>query len=335
MEQYEAQIISALAPGFDIEAAPEITIVASQVGSYFLCSGLIQNVSSFIRPVKLISQLLEQFIGSEPSKNGRSPNAQAVVKLAVLSAWANLYSNIQDSAKKTELFSIHLDNLVPLWIQMLKDYALLGDDAEQESIQDNGPRTSLYGTATKDITLHHYKSSWISVLSAVTDLIDEKAPSTMAIFPDQTVLEAKMTNPSLYTILGLCVEYLTSSAGMTRDSIEIEKSVACLIALQKLTTLRVLGPSFLDEDILMEILAIFDRLSQTEDVAIQSRILDWLLQFIDQYGKNYFSSSSEFTISAEFTHEKYYRFLRVAYNGLANYIPGWTTNPIAAGRFLS
>lgn len=155
LEQYEAQIISALAPGFEVDATPDITDSACHVTAYFLCSTIIQDISPNTRPVKLLSALLDQFIRKDYKSNGRTPNAQLVIKLAVLSAWASIYSN-SDPKIRIALFGTSLTKLFSLWFAVLKEYCLLGDDAEQENLLDlNGPTQakSLYGTATKDVTL--------------------------------------------------------------------------------------------------------------------------------------------------------------------------------------
>lgn len=155
LEQYEAQIVSALAPGFEADATPVITNAACHVTAYFLCSGIIQELSSNIRPVKLLSVLLDQFIRRDYKGNGRTPNAQLVIKLAVLSAWATIYSKCNADSRKS-ILDAYLSKLFPLWFSVLKEYCLLGDDAEQENLLElNGPTQSksLYGTATKDVTL--------------------------------------------------------------------------------------------------------------------------------------------------------------------------------------
>lgn len=120
--------------------------------AFYLCSGLIQEVSPNIRPVKLLSSLLEQFTGKEIVTGGRTPNAQVVIKLAVLSAWAAIYSNINSEFKAT-LFNLYLQKLFPLWFGVLKDYALLGNDAEEENLLEasGSNSNSIYSAATKDV----------------------------------------------------------------------------------------------------------------------------------------------------------------------------------------
>ena len=103
----------------------------------------------------MLSALLDQFIRKDYKSNGRTPNAQLVIKLAVLSAWASIYSN-SDPKIRIALFGTSLSKLFSLWFAVLKEYCLLGDDAEQENLLElNGPTQakSLYGTATKDVTL--------------------------------------------------------------------------------------------------------------------------------------------------------------------------------------
>jgi hypothetical protein len=53
LEQYEAQIISAMAPGFEIDASPEITDASCKVCGYFLASNILPEITTSSRPIRM------------------------------------------------------------------------------------------------------------------------------------------------------------------------------------------------------------------------------------------------------------------------------------------
>jgi hypothetical protein len=61
LEQYEAQIISALAPAFTLESHPLVTHSACDVCAFFISSGISHDVNTMVRPFKLLVTILEEF----------------------------------------------------------------------------------------------------------------------------------------------------------------------------------------------------------------------------------------------------------------------------------
>jgi hypothetical protein len=149
LQQYEAQIISAMAPGFEQGASPVITTAACQICSEFLSSGILEDMSLGSRPIRLLFMLLSQFTG-DVKLNGRTPTSNVVVKLGVTSALAKLYT-----LKKTEnlqkiLFADVLADLYPLWVESLVDYAKLKCNIASSKNSGSNP---LYDLAARGITL--------------------------------------------------------------------------------------------------------------------------------------------------------------------------------------
>ena len=108
-----------------------------------------------------------------------------------------------------------------------------------------------------------------------------------------------------------------------KSSSDIDKVVICITVIKKLTTKRVLGNNELPQELLMELLSIFDKLSQTEDVFVQAAIMECMNHFVVQFGE------SNFEDAHGNLKEHHYRILRIIHLGLANFIPGLTANPNA------
>ncbi|KAI8902903.1 armadillo-type protein [Globomyces pollinis-pini] len=321
LEQYEAQIISALAPAFDLESSPEVTSAGCEVCSYFLGSGVIFDVTSNLRPFRLLSTLLEQFTGTEPKSHGRTPNAQIMIKLSVLSAWATLFTTIRDRnrAKADELFTSFLPELMSLWMGVLGDFArTLVEDGELEQ----GANATIYTSASKDVINPYFQTSWIKIMSAVTSLIEEKSPPSLVEFPDRSGTENGKVPKAAFTLIGICVDYICLDSKDDQlakvPSEHSAKTAACISSLRRLLTPRVLGNDFLPLGYYLELLSLFDKVTQTRDTPAQLAVIELLSQVINDYKETYFDANMS---------PKVVKTIRIIFNIFAYHIPGLANNP--------
>jgi hypothetical protein len=61
LEQYQAQIGSALTPAFSVDSSPELATQAVNVGAAFIATGIVKDVDRMGRILKLVTQALENF----------------------------------------------------------------------------------------------------------------------------------------------------------------------------------------------------------------------------------------------------------------------------------
>jgi len=130
LEQYQAQIGSALTPAFAADSSPELAAEAINVCATFIATGIVTDVDRMGRILKLLVSALENFSSESETASigdlrGLSPNAQVMVKMAVFSAWAELQIA---SAEQTYLINVlkpHIAKLTPLWLASLREYARL------------------------------------------------------------------------------------------------------------------------------------------------------------------------------------------------------------------
>lgn len=302
LEQYEAQIISAMAPGFEVDASPEITSAGCQICAYFLGSGIVQDIALNSRPIKFLSSLLDQFARNEQKTCGRTPNAQMVVKLAILSAWAKLYLSIQNPTKRSDVFGLYLPQLGHLWVEVLKDYAMVGDDAES-SRAEQGFNNSLYGTATRDFTLPYFQESWSCIMCASAELIVSKPD----LVPDQPGL--------FFTLYGLCFEYLCNPFKI-QDIDNTIRSVEKLLSTPNFALVNSVRQT--NQNVFLELLEILDKISQTESISVQSSILSLLTNILHNNRDKLYSESFK---SAG------YKIAKITFTISANQIPELSNFP--------
>lgn len=66
LEQYQAQIASALTPAFAVDSSPELASEAVNVCAVFISTGIVKDVDRMGRILKLLTTALQAF-SSEPS----------------------------------------------------------------------------------------------------------------------------------------------------------------------------------------------------------------------------------------------------------------------------
>ena len=82
-----------------------------------------------------------------------SPNASAMLRIATLSAWAQLASSSVSQPYLKEVIKPHRADLASLWVASLRDYA--GIRAGSENIQDttSAPLDAAYASLGRDVLL--------------------------------------------------------------------------------------------------------------------------------------------------------------------------------------
>jgi len=82
-----------------------------------------------------------------------SPNASAMLRIAILSAWAQLTSASLQQMYLQEVVKPYRPALTPLWISALRDYASIRADSEAILDTSSAPLDAAYASLGKDILL--------------------------------------------------------------------------------------------------------------------------------------------------------------------------------------
>lgn len=147
LEQYQAQISSALTPAFAADSSPELAAEAVNVCATFISIGIVTDVDRMGRILKLLISALETFSSksclaqdysivanlppavSESASigdlKGLTANAQVMVRMAVFSAWAGLQIASADHKYLVDVVKPYVAQLTPLWLSSLREYARL------------------------------------------------------------------------------------------------------------------------------------------------------------------------------------------------------------------
>ena len=147
LEQYQAQIGSALTPAFAADSSPELASEAINVSATFIATGIVTNVDRMGRILKLLVLGLENFAQNPETTEigdlkGLNSNARVMVKLSLFSAWARLQIASIEHEYLNHVVQPYLAKLTPLWLSSLQEYARLRFEPDISGNLGTGSQTN-------------------------------------------------------------------------------------------------------------------------------------------------------------------------------------------------
>lgn len=279
LEQHQAPIAAALTPSFGSDAAPEVVASAIQVCAAFIGSGVVKDVSKMGRIVRLLTGALLRCEGKESAALGQveelSSNASIMLKIATLTAWAELKVASVSQTYLNAVISPSESTLADLWVQTLRDYALLRGDVDA----DIGADVAQSGLA-KDVLLPYYEDASFKILNALAigmEADDGHALRAIAgsAPPQQGILP---TSPlqHFFVLYGLAFELVAQSIG---DSTYATKAVVALSALVSLVRVEYCGVGLFTKPIFDELSTICYRIAMAEPASVRRQMVRVMQSF--------------------------------------------------------
>lgn len=296
LEQYQANVGAALRPAFSPDTPSDITAKACQVCSAWIGSGVVSDLNDLRRVHNLLVSSLDKVqTGKSSSSQLYSESATTMEKLAVLKAWAEVFVVAMDIKQESRarpvrppagedededeaadvlppdslmvLVQPELPSLSRLWLELLRDYALLTLPAEFSS-QLPADGGAFYTPETIDTARLHYRSSWASVLHAEAlwlsstgfGITEDSAASGAAVQPAKHPEE--LVKDRLHLLLGISIEFLC----FPRAEEPIEDVMSCLRAVCTLLDSPIARTHIAEDQLLaVELLNVLHRLLLTRD----------------------------------------------------------------------
>ena len=162
LEQYQAQIGSALTPAFAADSSPELAAEAVNVCATFIATGIVTDVDRMGRILKTLVSALENFSNESETASigdlkGLSSNALVMVKMAVFSAWAELQIASAEQKYLADVLKPHIARLTPMWLASLREYARLRFEPDISttagSASTSGNLDSIYAALNRETLL--------------------------------------------------------------------------------------------------------------------------------------------------------------------------------------
>ncbi|KAG8531927.1 uncharacterized protein KY384_003563 [Bacidia gigantensis] len=304
LEQYQAQISSALTPAFAADSSPDLASAAVNVCATFLSAGLVTDVERMGRILKLLVTALESFTDDAQDSavgdlRGLSTNAQTMIKLSVLSAWAELQVASTHHEYLVKVVQGHVAQLTPLWLSSLQEFARLRFEPDISST--TGPARPdealdvVYAALNRQTLLKasrcllHMERQMIDVsalVEAIASLIDQDSDFVFNAL-DGKVGDSQPTynkaerddinyrdEPAafFFVLFGIVIEALTIRPGSDTQQGSAH-TIEILSALGRILKPSVAGNAIFQDTVFSETMELFDRLALTEGLEVQLTIV--------------------------------------------------------------
>ncbi|KAK6370179.1 hypothetical protein LTR64_005419 [Lithohypha guttulata] len=289
LEQYQAQISSALTPAFAVDSSAELAAEAITVCATFVATGIVTNVDRMGRIFKVLSSGLENFSQEKPESSigdlkDLSWNAQSMLKMALLAGWAQLELASTEQTYLEEIVRPYVPSLAPLWVKSLQEFASLRFEPEiSDSLGDFATNNlhERYAAFDREIRLVFYQRNWLGIVDAIALLVEKDSNAVFDALDNKETSDAEHkvngdTSKSqdvsfrqepvafFFILFGLAYEALVTQA---RDN--QAHTLAILSALKRILTPAVSGNAIYQDAIFDETTDTLDRLALTSTSDIQ------------------------------------------------------------------
>ncbi|KAI9832561.1 MAG: hypothetical protein M1819_004351 [Sarea resinae] len=296
LDQYQAQISSALTPAFAVDSSPELASEAINVCAAFISTGIVTDVDRMGRILKLLVSALESFSNDSEATSigdlkGLSSNAQVMVKMAIFSAWAELQLASREQSYLIEVVKPHIATLTPLWLSSLREFARLRFEPDISTSAGpasvSGSLDTIYSALNRETLLKFYQDSWLNLVDAIASLIEQDSEFVFDALDGKT--ESSTANGTsskgndinyrdepvafFFVLFGISFEALVSRS--SSDSlVNQEQTLEVLLALKKILHPSVSGHAIYQEVVFSETMDLLDRMVLTEGLDVQAVIVE-------------------------------------------------------------
>ncbi|KAK1055653.1 hypothetical protein LTR74_015489, partial [Friedmanniomyces endolithicus] len=305
LEQYQAQISSALTPAFAADSSPELAAAAVSVCATFIATGIVTDIDRMGRILKVLVSALESFSNESESASigdlqSPSANAQVMVRMAVFAAWAQLQIASAEQRYLLDVVKPHIAQLVPLWLASLREYSRLRFEPDISaslggaSVSDD--LDTVYAALNRETLLGFYSDAWLSLVDAIASLIDEDSEVVFEALDGKNAeanghdhdgvnggrgIVRKSTGINyreepvafFFVLFGLAFESLavrsTDDEATTR-----QRNLEILQALKKILRPSVSGNAVYQEVVFSETVDLLSRMVLTESFGVQSVVVE-------------------------------------------------------------
>ncbi|KAL2271530.1 hypothetical protein VTJ83DRAFT_901 [Remersonia thermophila] len=297
LEQYQAQIGSALTPAFAADSSPELAAEAVNVCAAFIATGIVTDVDRMGRILKTLVSSLENFRTEDENAGigdlkGLSSNARVMVKMAVFGAWAELQVASSEQGYLLDVLKPHIGTLTPLWLESLREFARLRFEPDISMTLGppslSGSLDTVYAALNRETQLKFYQDSWLKLVDAIASLIEQDSEFVFDALDGKEVSGPNANGASrgpdinyrdepvafFFVLFGIAFEALATKPGQSESLATEEQTLAILGALKKILHPSVSGQAIYRDAVFSETMDLLDRLVLTEGLDVQAVIVE-------------------------------------------------------------
>ncbi|KAJ5147876.1 hypothetical protein N7526_001228 [Penicillium atrosanguineum] len=310
LEQYQAQIGSALTPAFAADSSAELASEAINVSATFIATGIVTNVDRMGRILKLLVLGLENFAKNSATTEigdlkGLNSNARVMVKLALFSAWARLQIASIEHEYLNRVVQPYLAKLTPLWLSSLQEYARLRFEPDISGALGTSTQSNdldeVYAALNRETLLKFYQDTWLSLVDAIAGLVEkdidfvfdaldgklqpveesddaeketEKEESSKEVAKSETAGKGDDINYREEPVAFFFVLFGLAFESLVDQATTTSQRLEILQALKRILRPIISGNAIYQDAIFSETMDTFDRLVLTESTPIQTVIVE-------------------------------------------------------------
>lgn len=307
LEQYQAQIGSALTPAFTGDTSPELAAQAISVCATFIGIGVIKNVERMGRILKLLTQALESCSQKSITLGDLktlSPNAQVMLRMAVLSSWAKLQVASLTQDYLIDVVKPYIGLLVPAWLASLREFAQLRFEPEQSSgLSLAGSSIDhMYSALSRNSVLPFYQQSWLQLVDAIASLIEVDRKLVFDIMDEKERAIANLDKEDIkysnepaaffFVLFGICFESLIRPQQTLGNDSQPDRRAQILTALKRILHPSVCGNAIYKDMVFVETIDVLDRIVLTGTVSEQQVVVEIAYRLCINHPGNIFNNVS-------------------------------------------
>ncbi|EFW98758.1 heat repeat protein [Grosmannia clavigera kw1407] len=309
LEQYQAQISSALTPAFAADSSPELASEAVHVCAAFVATGIVTDVDRMGRILKTLVGALDGFLeagndeeqtregGGIGDLRGLSANATVMVRMAVFAAWAELQVASLEQRYLVDVLRPHIGQLTKLWLESLREFARLRFEPDISMTLGppslSGSLDTIYAALNRETLLAFYQDAWLKLVDAIASLIEQDSAFVFDALDgghgqDMGVPSAEKTAKTeetdinyrdepvafFFVLFGIAFEALAARQGQADSLAAPGQTLEILRALKKILHPSVSGQAIYRDAVFGETMDLLDRLALTEGLDVQGVIVD-------------------------------------------------------------
>lgn len=297
LDQYQAQISSALTPAFAADSSPELAAEAVNVCAGFIATGIVTDVDRMGRILKTLVSSLENFATEDENAGigdlkGLSSNARVMVKMAVFGAWAELQVASTEQKYLVDVLKPHIGTLTPLWLESLREFARLRFEPDISMTLGppslSGSLDTIYAALNRETQLKFYQDTWLKLVDAIASLIGQDSEFVFDALDGKEVSGPNTNGNSkgadinyrdepvafFFVLFGIAFEALATKPGQSESLATQEQTLEILTALKKILHPSVSGQAIYREAVFAETMDLLDRLVLTEGLDVQGVIVE-------------------------------------------------------------
>ncbi|KTW26431.1 hypothetical protein T552_02911 [Pneumocystis carinii B80] len=305
LEQYEAQLVSAIIPSFSSDSIPEIAVFAMHICSYFLTSEILKEIPKTGRIIKLLSSALLDINNSKNTISigdlECSDNSRILLKLSIISVWAELQIASEHKTCLSFIIKPNLALLIPLWITSLRDYTKfcfgtyeLSNNLSYLTSQSIN-FDKIFSNINNDELFEICNKFWINVVYAISILLESnkniifksitwyESNNLNIMKLDKKTNHKKKTSTLFFLLFGICFEALLHSISNKRVINTDKQKLYILSALEKILNISLHNEIIYSDTTFSELVILLKRLLLTEQPIIQILIIRIATSLVNNY----------------------------------------------------